>query len=108
MLFNVIPLHTKLRFDRQFSICKPERFTRRSEVDPTGFKEDGPRLNNSHPILGCTLTFTHPNFSRLPCYRLVGKYPDPHLAFALHGPGNGDRSEEHTSELQSRENLVCR
>src|SRR5690606_8664905 len=24
------------------------------------------------------------------------------------GPSNGDRSEEHTSELQSRENLVCR
>src|SRR5690606_41352021 len=24
------------------------------------------------------------------------------------GPGHGPRSEEHTSELQSRENLVCR
>src|SRR5690606_40826816 len=24
------------------------------------------------------------------------------------GPGGGERSEEHTSELQSRENLVCR
>src|SRR5690606_42012423 len=24
------------------------------------------------------------------------------------GPGSGHRSEEHTSELQSRENLVCR
>src|SRR5690606_19794682 len=24
------------------------------------------------------------------------------------GPGQADRSEEHTSELQSRENLVCR
>src|SRR5690606_41653699 len=26
----------------------------------------------------------------------------------VRGEGGGDRSEEHTSELQSRENLVCR
>src|SRR5690625_6478256 len=26
----------------------------------------------------------------------------------LHGPGGEDRSEEHTSELQSRGHLVCR
>src|SRR5690606_39390559 len=34
-----------------------------------------------------------------------------HAAFREHGPARADdlrRSEEHTSELQSRENLVCR
>src|SRR5436309_7777049 len=36
-----------------------------------------------------------------PCYRCL--YPEP----PPHGPVGG-RSEEHTSELQSRENLVCR
>src|SRR5690606_41715261 len=36
--------------------------------------------------------------------RLEGN--DPPFAAAL--PGQGPRSEEHTSELQSRENLVCR
>src|SRR5690606_41184622 len=30
------------------------------------------------------------------------------LAFRLAAEGNATRSEEHTSELQSRENLVCR
>src|SRR5579883_3389822 len=33
----------------------------------------------------------------------------PHPAFQVRGKGRADiRSEEHTSELQSRENLVCR
>src|SRR5690606_40688301 len=45
---------------------------------------------------------------------LVGHVVPGHAADAAHGrsPGTGDawwkRSEEHTSELQSRENLVCR
>src|SRR5690606_41354588 len=35
--------------------------------------------------------------------------PPDHLASASRiGPATGPRSEEHTSELQSRENLVCR
>src|SRR5690606_41761547 len=39
----------------------------------------------------------------------IGNYPVDHLCkdvFVLELPAN--RSEEHTSELQSRENLVCR
>src|SRR5690606_41917213 len=38
------------------------------------------------------------------------RFPSAREALVLCGPGNngGDRSEEHTSELQSRENLVCR
>src|SRR3712207_7110337 len=32
----------------------------------------------------------------------------PELIAALQGLGRGDRSEEHTSELQSRQYLVCR
>src|SRR3712207_8902721 len=33
----------------------------------------------------------------------------PHIHFAVHVPGQGRlRSEEHTSELQSRQYLVCR
>src|SRR2546430_9775068 len=35
-----------------------------------------------------------------PCRRVVAEAP--------HAPGFGDRSEEHTSELQSQSNLVCR
>src|SRR5690606_41590811 len=49
-------------------------------------------------------------------YRLnayIGRYPKPYVAFMdgiVMGGGIGlsGRSEEHTSELQSRENLVCR
>src|SRR5690606_41554335 len=33
---------------------------------------------------------------------------DPTLLISGRDPSNLDRSEEHTSELQSRENLVCR
>src|SRR5690606_39885577 len=35
---------------------------------------------------------------------LISRHPDDPIALAL----AGQRSEEHTSELQSRENLVCR
>src|SRR5690606_37129203 len=43
----------------------------------------------------------------------VGDLPEAHRAFLHdvveeHFRGRGPRSEEHTSELQSRENLVCR
>src|SRR5690606_41005395 len=41
----------------------------------------------------------------LPLYRVAGSELQP-LADGPPGPGHHGRSEEHTSELQSRENLV--
>src|SRR5699024_12248398 len=41
----------------------------------------------------------------------VGEHNDPReerSGFELGGPGDDERSEEHTSELQSRFDLVCR
>src|SRR2546427_2502737 len=51
--------------------------------------------------------------SELPALALVGVEPVARVPFrprALHVPGRRalDRSEEHTSELQSQSNLVCR
>src|SRR5690606_41738052 len=43
---------------------------------------------------------------RLASFANVGGAADEHVSFVLHG--RVGRSEEHTSELQSRENLVCR
>src|SRR5690606_40366749 len=45
------------------------------------------------PVLGLRLF-------RQQCNSLFGSW--------VHGQSNASRSEEHTSELQSRENLVCR
>src|SRR6202051_3353097 len=44
-------------------------------------------------------------------FRSVKGIPDPHLhahCFAFNATWDGVRSEEHTSELQSHEHLVCR
>src|SRR5690606_41369162 len=38
----------------------------------------------------------------------TGRIHDVAVDAFTHDLGNGSRSEEHTSELQSRENLVCR
>src|SRR5690606_10213535 len=48
-----------------------------------------------------------------PAFRSIDPLPDPErymprINFALTGDLGNNRSEEHTSELQSRENLVCR
>src|SRR5436309_9320009 len=43
-----------------------------------------------------------PRPARSPARRARRRRPDPG------SPAPGERSEEHTSELQSRENLVCR
>src|SRR5690606_41106111 len=58
--------------------------------------------------------WTNSAFGGMPTYQLVAKYPhnyvknlDSVLRF-LPRPADYLRSEEHTSELQSRENLVCR
>src|SRR5690606_40154503 len=40
--------------------------------------------------------------------RLGGPLDDRRAQLRWRGRGRGRRSEEHTSELQSRENLVCR
>src|SRR3712207_7719958 len=40
--------------------------------------------------------------------RGVGAQLDPLAGATGHDAGRGDRSEEHTSELQSRQYLVCR
>src|SRR5690606_41753759 len=89
MLFNVIPLHTKLRFDGQFSVCQPERFTRSSQDNTTCLAEYRAGLNNSHPVFGRTRTFTPPNFGRLLCHGLVRKSSDPYLTFPLPGALHG-------------------
>src|SRR3712207_7184387 len=55
-------------------------------------------------VLGCPNTTGHPNPGRL---RLPLPHPRVHSTFTTERqPGN--RSEEHTSELQSRQYLVCR
>src|SRR5690606_41234973 len=41
-------------------------------------------------------------------FRLGALAVDQQLPIGHAAPGGGRRSEEHTSELQSRENLVCR
>src|SRR5690606_41453053 len=43
-----------------------------------------------------------------PVSALIDKRSDEELAALMNNLGGHDRSEEHTSELQSRENLVCR
>src|SRR5690606_41884568 len=43
-----------------------------------------------------------------PAARLAQKALAEELTTLLHGAEETERSEEHTSELQSRENLVCR
>src|SRR5690606_39834493 len=44
---------------------------------------------------------------RSPPPQVASRWSDP-AALAVHGAASRGRSEEHTSELQSRENLVCR
>src|SRR5436309_11123498 len=39
---------------------------------------------------------------------IIGAHAGESVAIVAHGGTNRARSEEHTSELQSRENLVCR
>src|SRR6266700_7098977 len=48
--------------------------------------------------------FPYTTLFRSPSARRPGAAPRGHRLWA----GTGTRSEEHTSELQSRENLVCR
>src|SRR5690606_41568245 len=42
------------------------------------------------------------------CGQLRGKQPRGRVDSGRTAPASSSRSEEHTSELQSRENLVCR
>src|SRR5690606_41335282 len=82
----------------------------------------------SSPLFPCTTLFRSPaqalvsaHFRNLPCAvagpARAGLHPDLpdlradrrwRLAGARHKSIEDSRSEEHTSELQSRENLVCR
>src|SRR3989442_2324158 len=41
-------------------------------------------------------------------YKLLLTLPDGRIAGQIFNAGQGQRSEEHTSELQSRPHLVCR
>src|SRR5690606_7804155 len=65
----------------------------------------------SRPIRGlaaghhCIERENHAGNSATCCRKLCAAGPDAHSGC---GVGAGGRSEEHTSELQSRENLVCR
>src|SRR3712207_9048773 len=53
--------------------------------------------------------FTGPIFARFEdhAFRACGREGPP-ITFTDLGPDDADRSEEHTSELQSRQYLVCR
>src|SRR2546430_5625103 len=67
----------------------------------TLFRSPQPALPADRPVGSLRQQFSRcANVCRVmpfrPCYPRVGPLPDP------------DRSEEHTSELQSQSNLVCR
>src|SRR5438445_9222978 len=59
---------------------------------------------------------THATAARMGCSGVPARYAEPHITWPipskpclpLHGPPAPKRSEEHTSELQSRQYLVCR
>src|SRR5260370_31646148 len=76
------------------------------------------RRNNSHNVIIVT-SKAHTRRVRTIWNKLVGSYPHAIVRFANDDPYDGahwwrhthdalDRSEEHTSELQSHLNLVCR
>src|SRR5690606_41206753 len=63
-----------------------------------------------HDALPISVTFTYPGMVNS-SYAEYTAEPEPFNDVKLVADFNGDsylRSEEHTSELQSRENLVCR
>src|SRR5258708_29406325 len=43
-----------------------------------------------------------------PCGSMFGRNAGPLQTYPIAGPALGERSEEHTSELQSPDHLVCR
>src|SRR5690606_42091936 len=61
----------------------------------------------AHPVVRRRLPWHHLLRPRGPAGSDGGRVPAPGPALQLR-PRPGRRSEEHTSELQSRENLVCR
>src|SRR2546430_8419723 len=60
-------------------------------------------LHDALPISGA-----HSNFLELPVATLVGVTAGPISPVTFKWTGSSIRSEEHTSELQSQSNLVCR
>src|SRR2546430_3909491 len=69
--------------------------------------EDGIRDLTVTGVQTCALPISQPEFRRRAALRPArrpGRDPDRRVA----RPGDHERSEEHTSELQSQSNLVCR
>src|SRR5690606_32866617 len=78
--------------------------------DTTGTRTAGGHIHPFTPFTGSPLPPSEifpPNCGRGPG-RGGAPRPSPSDLTHIVGPGGGLRSEEHTSELQSRENLVCR
>src|SRR5690606_40380806 len=82
-----------------FIICLPARSTLFPYT--TLFRSDGESVSLVHDI------YLGPNSSSAGLYGFAEF--NGALYFTAYDPDNGhERSEEHTSELQSRENFVCR
>src|SRR5690606_41464432 len=86
--FYSLSLHDALPICRATTRHRPRPASYRRAAGPI---EDRPRFAARHPTSDRTSV-------RTPCSRTTRR---PR-------PNNTTRSEEHTSELQSRENLVCR
>src|SRR5690606_40088411 len=104
-----------LRSDQRAPRCARDTLVVPNRPDPPPYRPSSP--GPTPPILGIAKTM-----SRL-THACAGKkstalFPAGTLLPAVHSASEGDlppwpkssssRSEEHTSELQSRENLVCR
>src|SRR5256886_7063521 len=68
------------------------------------------RGDNAHALLGVVGAVTQAVAGRREKLQAAKPTVDLERALAMDNPTgqNGDRSEEHTSELQSQSNLVCR
>src|SRR5690606_41301476 len=78
----------------------PRRRAHRRSERPRAARAGAPRGDTRRPA-------ADRGGARMPC-RAGGGAHDPRDRRELPAAAAGGRSEEHTSELQSRENLVCR
>src|SRR2546430_6925917 len=67
-----------------------------------------PPLSRSPPVVEAGAAIVSPQCPPRKPLRCQGPPAPPDVAPARSGCRRGDRSEEHTSELQSQSNLVCR
>lgn len=91
-LLLIITPDNKLGPNWQFLSGQAQGFHTRCQINARRFEHNRAGLYYGYPILGGTLTFTHPNFGWLLGDWFVGEYANPNLAFAFHCPRYGNTS----------------